>query len=1299
MKKYSILTYNIGAYEVLHEVENPSENCEYVYVTDDRSITSSTWNVVYVENEHPEDNMDLCYTIRFNPFDYVSTDVVIRIDGTTTPCGDTDEIYETFINGGYDIGLFIHPNRYRFDEELATWEKYRKYNHGQTDKTLGFIRSSGYDVEGYLGMFQGNVMIHKNTETNKEICDKTLSLMRQLAYESRIDRLDQVIFSFVVNSEYNHLKVLPLGDNILDGSYFKMFWHGTYVRIPVKITKNKKYMFNKEVEPYKFKKCKNMENKKCVIVVPAYKPQVSEDERQSLIRLRSVLGKYDIRLVCPEGMDVQEYSFPLGETWVSERFKADYFKSRLDYGRLMNSVEFYERFADYEYMLVYQPDCWVFRDELEDWCNKGYDYIGAPFFVKWFRERNLFVGNGGFSLRKIESMIKYIKKFGGKNLPHDGTDDGFFSANYGKTLNIPAPEIAAEFSLEVSPKQQFERTKKVPFGCHAYKKYDWDFWKQYIPYNAYAELKKKVTFCILTYNDTENAKVWYRRFKDYFDTYIIDTYVVDNNAENPYKAEFGDDPHILLEHNVYNGGQRQIAYKLMIDGGRKWMMTVDADVEMRKEEHISRFLHSVETVTNSSDIGVYECCAAPGSKCNGSTQFLPDNLHLFKQGSQGFRVVEGAEGWFRLVKKEIADRIYPFQNFEDNKYGWGGEAHYYLAKQMGLKTVIDDTVELYHPAGLSYAQYEAVEERKRFMSRFPELGIEEPKYKTPDEIKTLVCCIGKNENRYVREYVEWYKNLGVTHIRIYDNNDPDGEHFEDVIGEYVNEGFVDIVDVRGKKVIQLKCYTDCYHELKNDYDWILFIDCGDEYLTFTHPMSIGTYLSLPQFRNYDMIHINLMTIGDNGHVKYEDKPLMERFPEPIPFDRKVAYPFPEDEHVSSIVRGGLDDIKWEGKGYTHTPSPNNLRCCNNVGFYVESESPFAPVDFQFAAFRHYTTKTAQEYCDKMRRGFPDQLWDGSRVKNLIETRFFRTNEVTKEKVQVFKDELGIDMSYLLPKEEAVVEKRDDVKIYSLCYAHKDFEFLNDAVITPLQVGAANGTDVCRTKDNTGDNISDKNYLYIENTGTYWIWKNVKGAKIKGQMQYRRPLSGISENTDFEEVFKDYDVITCEPFHHPDHKVPTKEEPMVIPADTVEQGYGFSNCIDDLYLLEMCIKMFHPEYSEDYDKYIKNGPDLYYSNGFIMKAEDYDRYCEFLFTCLNEYLSMSGIKDEKSLREHVKYNMEVGKYPRYQNTKQIPEEAIRWQCSILGFLSERVWTLWLQHNFKPERIMKLPYIKQEEGMYT
>lgn len=565
------------------------------------------------------------------------------------------------------------------------------------------------------------------------------------------------------------------------------------------------------------------------------------------------------------------------------------------------------------------------------------------------------------------------------------------------------------------------------------------------------------------------------------------------------------------------------------------------------------------------------------------------------------------------------------------------------------------------------------------------------------QLKTLICCIGKNENRYVREYVEWYKHIGVTHIRIYDNNDIDGEYFDEVIKDYIDEGYVDIVDYRGRKLCQLQSYEECYKELGNEYDWVLFIDCGDEYLDFFVHNNISDYLSEPCFDEYDMIHINLMTFGDNGNAYYSKGLLRDRFPKPIPYDKPIAYlehGIPESYHVSSIVRGGLDEVLW--RMTPHTPYPCDLKCCNDSGEPVKANQPFAPYSFRKAFFKHYTTKTAEEYCDKMKRGFPDSIVDSERIKNLVETRYFRTNEVTKEKVQVFKDKLGVDMSHLLPYEG---EKRDDVKIYSLCYSKKDFKFLNDSVVTPLQVGAANGTNVCEVKDNTLDNISDKNYFYIENTGTYWIWKNVTGAKYKGQMQYRRPLDGVNENLDFDDVFSRYKVITCKPFNHPANSQPTNENPMFIPAMTVEQGYAFSNCIDDLRVIEMVIELYYPEYKESYIKYIKNGENLYYSNGFIMKSEDFDKYCEFLFDCLDKYQQFVDVSTPQKLMERVVYNMEVGKYPKHMSPETRTKEGIRWQMSIGGFLSERLWTLWLLHNFKDEEIMKLPYNKMEENMYT
>ena len=188
-------------------------------------------------------------------------------------------------------------------------------------------------------------------------------------------------------------------------------------------------------------------------------------------------------------------------------------------------------------------------------------------------------------------------------------------------------------------------------------------------------------------------------------------------------------------------------------------------------------------------------------------------------------------------------------------------------------------------------------------------------------MKTLVCSIGRLENRYIREWVEYYKNLGFTNIVLYDNNYDGEEHFEDVIGDYIESGFVILKDYRNQKVCQIKAYNECYEEYGKLYDWIAFFDC-DEFLTLKKRNTIEEYLSALYFKRYDMIHINWMCYSDNDLVRYEDKPVLERFTTPLPYDTKVAYNFPENNHVKSIVRGGLR--KFEFTQASHTPDLKNI---------------------------------------------------------------------------------------------------------------------------------------------------------------------------------------------------------------------------------------------------------------------------------------------------------------------------------------------------------------------------------------
>lgn len=240
----------------------------------------------------------------------------------------------------------------------------------------------------------------------------------------------------------------------------------------------------------------------------------------------------------------------------------------------------------------------------------------------------------------------------------------------------------------------------------------------------------------------------------------------------------------------------------------------------------------------------------------------------------------------------------------------------------------------------------------------------------PASLKTLLCCIVKRENRYIRDYVKWYKDKGFTGIVIYDNNDPDGERLDEVLSDYLDEGFVRVVDFRGRKVCQLDSYRDCIFKYAPDYDWVAFFD-ADEFLDFTEQMTIGQYLLQPIFRKFDMIHINWMCYGSEGKIKYDGQAVHQRFTHPLCGEDSRPESYALNNHIKTIIRGrsrGRYVCWWSTP---HTPDPCILRCCNAVGSPCTPNSPFNLPDYSRAFLRHYTTKSLEEFVAKVKRGYPD----------------------------------------------------------------------------------------------------------------------------------------------------------------------------------------------------------------------------------------------------------------------------------------------------------------------------------------
>lgn len=252
--KYTILSFIIGHdYEILHEIQNPQDDVEYLMVTDDLDLKSQTWKVVYDEDLLKlKTGFERCFAVRYNVFKYCSTDICVTIDGSMEVSGSLDGLVEKFNVGDYDICLMPHPLWADFVSEYRAWIKMRGYPVENANKFFNFLKDARYDIN-YKGLFQLCFSIKRRNETTNAIDAMTMSILKYLSLgQDKFERLDQTVFSFVMNRYFNYLKVLPVSEQIVRSSALTWFWHKSNNKnLNFFMTPGQpdyKYVFNKQIE-------------------------------------------------------------------------------------------------------------------------------------------------------------------------------------------------------------------------------------------------------------------------------------------------------------------------------------------------------------------------------------------------------------------------------------------------------------------------------------------------------------------------------------------------------------------------------------------------------------------------------------------------------------------------------------------------------------------------------------------------------------------------------------------------------------------------------------------------------------------------------------------------------------------------------------------------------------------------------------------------------------------------------------------------------------------------------------------
>ena len=233
-----------------------------------------------------------------------------------------------------------------------------------------------------------------------------------------------------------------------------------------------------------------------------------------------------------------------------------------------------------------------------------------------------------------------------------------------------------------------------------------------------------------------------------------------------------------------------------------------------------------------------------------------------------------------------------------------------------------------------------------------------------------------------------------------DNNLNNTEKLSDVLGDYKKSGLVDIYDLFGSKIGQSEFFEIVYEKYKDKCGWFLFFDF-DEYLEMhfenNKSLTLNEFLPNPIFDSCEAILFNWLIYSDNDLIYYDNRSLLERFTEPY-------FGCQANMIVKPIVRGGLNKTIFYPKSSNHVPD-RNVTICDSIGRRMINYSNLAikPPVFKYGFLKHFNTKTADEYSDKIKRGANRNLPYNMNERVKL---FFKYNKFTEEKMKVFEKQLN-----------------------------------------------------------------------------------------------------------------------------------------------------------------------------------------------------------------------------------------------------------------------------------------------------
>lgn len=231
--------------------------------------------------------------------------------------------------------------------------------------------------------------------------------------------------------------------------------------------------------------------------------------------------------------------------------------------------------------------------------------------------------------------------------------------------------------------------------------------------------------------------------------------------------------------------------------------------------------------------------------------------------------------------------------------------------------------------------------------------------------KSCILTVVKNEQEYLKEWIDYHLNLGINYIFIIE--DFDSESHEEIVKNYSNvilfraekflneKSFQRAVELKQRKGVSpqslyFRIGLKYIKEKYLDVDWTFVID-NDEFLTLQSGKTLQDIFL--EFQNYDAFVIQWQCFGANNLVfkpDYNKKGVIETYTEPMKGELL--------DRVQAFIKTCYNMHKYK-KGYLYNMHHPDVACTNwcNTNHELCSYNP----TYKNIYIRHYITRSLEEY--------------------------------------------------------------------------------------------------------------------------------------------------------------------------------------------------------------------------------------------------------------------------------------------------------------------------------------------------